>query len=278
MSAERTRAGSSRRASRRARCELVARLRERRVTSAERATVALGACERHAGCYGRAVSHAPHRSHVLTARLVALATALSPVACSTTVYPEPPTGAGSDSGAGAGAGKTDVEKPGESDGATGEKRVFITSVAYKGNLAVVGRGETGVEGADALCQLAADAAELGGTFKAFLGDSSRWAGDDLADVGPWFTVPDGAGFAEKVFNNKANLATSPLVAVVNDERGVPTNEAFWVGDGTEHCDDWHTSVGTYVGSAAYVGGGTSWRSGDYDATCDVTLRLLCFQQ
>lgn len=170
-----------------------------------------------------------------------------------------------------------MAKPGESGGAAGEKRVFITSVAYEGNLAVVGRGDTGVEGADALCQLAADAAELGGTFKAFLGDSTRQAGDNLADVGPWYTVPDGAGFNAKVFNNKANLATSPLVAMLNDERGAPADEIFWVGDSTSHCDDWLTSSADYLGELAYAAAGTEWR-GSLKRTCDSAHRLLCFEQ
>lgn len=218
--------------------------------------------------------------------LFAVATLVTAAACSSTIYPSPSsTGSGSaGTTGGEGSGKTEGATPGESDGATpgqsdggnGRKRVFITSVAYDGNLAAAGRGATGIEGADALCQLAADAAELGGTFKAFLGDSSRQAGDDLADVGPWFTVPDGAGFAEKVFNNKANLATSPLVGVVNDERGMPVDEAFWVGDGTDHCKDWLTSSTYSRGEAAYVSGGTDWRG--FMRTCDIALRLLCLEQ
>src|SRR5262249_27131858 len=45
------------------------------------------------------------------------------------------------------------------------RRVFVTSLTYTGNLG-------GLAGADALCQARADAAALGGTYKAWLADDS----------------------------------------------------------------------------------------------------------
>lgn len=91
--------------------------------------------------------------------------------------------------------------------------MFLTSQRYGGDLkGQVSGPSSGLAAADALCQLAADAATLGGKFKAYLSDGSRGPADDLADVGPWFMVTT-KGFADpdaKVFNNKANLSTTPL--------------------------------------------------------------------
>ena len=52
------------------------------------------------------------------------------------------------------------------------KRVFVTSTTYKGNLG-------GLAGADAKCQTRANAASLGGTWKAWLSDSTTSAASRL---------------------------------------------------------------------------------------------------
>lgn len=198
-------------------------------------------------------------------------------ACTTTVQPTESS---------TGSGKSDASKPNEDTSSAAAKRVFITSTEYAGSLAVEGRADTGVAGADALCQLAADAAELGGTFKAFLGDATRRAGDNLADVGPWYTVPNRVGFTQKVFNNKANLATSPLVTHITDELGevtldatVPTGDVIWVGDSTDHCDGWHTSSSDFSGAVGFFGGeGSRWRGDGTASSCSESYHLLCFEQ
>src|SRR5258706_10297466 len=113
-----------------------------------------------------------------------------------------PDGGHSKSGDGTGAG--DPTGPGEANGGgdaakgsppPGAKRFFVSSSSHDGKLG-------GVAGANAQCTLIAEAANLGGSWKALL------AGATLADVGPWYLL-DGT----KVFNNKANvLAGSPLAS------------------------------------------------------------------
>lgn len=98
----------------------------------------------------------------------------------------------------------------------GALRVFITSTAYTGDLG-------GLEGGDAKCQLAADAAGLGGSFVAWLSMSFLGAGDDSFEIhaidrvsgdGPWYRL-DG----QLAFSNRANLGTSPRVQINIDELG-----------------------------------------------------------
>src|SRR5690606_40551827 len=53
-----------------------------------------------------------------------------------------------------------------------EAIVFITSNFYDGDLKTAGAGTTGLDGADKLCQLHADAASLAGTYRAWLSAST----------------------------------------------------------------------------------------------------------
>jgi hypothetical protein len=61
-------------------------------------------------------------------------------------------------------------------------RVFVTSTIYMGYLG-------GLDGADAKCQSVANAAQLGGTFKAWLRDDTTAARDRLNHAtGPYVLV------------------------------------------------------------------------------------------
>jgi len=88
------------------------------------------------------------------------------------------------------------------------KRIFVTKATYNGNMG-------GLTGADNLCNSSAAAAGLGGTWKAWLSDASSDAINRIIDVGPWYLI-DGS---RKVFENKNNLTTSPLVPINMDEYG-----------------------------------------------------------
>src|SRR5437870_4261918 len=50
-------------------------------------------------------------------------------------------------------------------------RAFVTKASFTGDLKAQGAGASGLEGGDKLCQTAASAASLPGTFKAWLSDS-----------------------------------------------------------------------------------------------------------
>jgi hypothetical protein len=166
------------------------------------------------------------------------------------------------------------------------KRVFVTSTGYPGDLgAAGGRVGYGLDGADKLCQSAADAAGLGGSFKAWVSSSSGNAIDRITSDGPWYLV-DGT---TKVFNNKANLATTPAAPINMDENGqTPVAASVWTGtvaggrstgtyDGD--CKGWNWSqnydVKGIVGSSDTTG--TSWTSSAVTSFCTNQYRLYCFE-
>jgi hypothetical protein len=109
--------------------------------------------------------------------------------------------------------------------------------------------------------------------------------DRIDDVGPWYLV-DGV---TKVFNNKANLLTIPLSAIVTDESGAfPSWTNYsdaWTGtnesgqDSTYDCSGWTTNV---TDDYATVGSGQvdqTW-GGTVNAplACSSLNGLICFEQ
>ena len=174
------------------------------------------------------------------------------------------------------------------DGGTPVKRVFVTHTQYIGDLRVEGSASDGPTGADRVCATAAQAATLGGTWRAWLSDSATNAIDRVADVSPWYLI-DGK---TKVFNNKANLATSPAVAIQMDETGVlvAATDNVWTGTSTggtkattpslDFCRnasgaDWaDNTLDGLVGSAS---GTTTWTSAT-QVSCNTGAHIYCFEQ
>lgn len=176
-----------------------------------------------------------------------------------------------------------------SDGPTSSDHyVFVTSGAFAGDLKTAGGAATGLDSADAICGQAA-AGALPGTWKAWISDSTTNAIDRITEAGPWLTVGD----RSLAFHNKANLATSPVVAVDIDEQGkhiVPANgdpaPVAWTGTSiggdktAATCSDW-TSVAqgaTGVAGDADVADNQIWT--DYRlAPCNAASgHLYCLQQ
>lgn len=168
---------------------------------------------------------------------------------------------------------------------TASKRIFATRSSYTGALG-------GLAGADAKCQTAATAANLGGKWKAWLSDSKTNAIDRVTDVGPWALL-DG----RKVFNNKINMTTVPITPINRDEFGAPFDreDRPFVWTGTKFggsrssltCSDWMSSSGGCGGGAVAAncgdrGGasaGNSWTESDNPADCSsLENRLICIEQ
>jgi hypothetical protein len=165
--------------------------------------------------------------------------------------------------------------------------VFVTSSRYSGDLKTAGAGATGLAGGDALCQTAATAANLGGTWKAWLsigvagGGATTNAVDRIAEGGPWYRL-DG----EKAFNNRANLMTAPLVSLNHDENNRLVLEDREVWTGTEvggrwtgqDCTQWTSGNGIpsgTMGDASKADG--SWTT-SAPASCAFGKRLYCLEQ
>ncbi len=163
------------------------------------------------------------------------------------------------------------------------KGFFISSVAYTGDLIDVGSGSSGLQVADNLCTSLASSASLGGTWKAWLSDSHQDAIDRIVDVGPWYLM-DGP----MVFQDKANLMTSPMVKPLVDETG-STNWSWmytWTGYGAvnttmgDHaCSDWGgTSLTGVVGNPFSKAEWNLASSSTPLLDCSQMAHLYCIEQ
>ncbi|MDH3626612.1 MAG: DUF1554 domain-containing protein [Acidobacteriota bacterium] len=155
---------------------------------------------------------------------------------------------------------------------------FVSSLARDGNCG-------GVSGADKKCQLMARAANLAGTYKAWLSDGVSGPGTSFSQSTDPYVRVDGTVIA----NNWAALTSGNLLAPINlDESGsvVPDSalERVWSGtliDGTpgpDHCNGW-----TDKDSSTDGGMGNPW-SMNADWTdlstysCAIPLHFYCFEQ
>jgi hypothetical protein len=178
------------------------------------------------------------------------------------------------------AGRPDAPMP------TSGALVFITSNFYSGDLKTAGGGATGLEGADKLCQLHADAASLPGTFRAWLSSKTVDAIDRITGPGPWKNT-----HGEVVFGNRAQLQTHPLTSVGYDETGDGLYPLVWTGTDvgreappeyssstTSTCNDWTSASGATPGSVygdSGQGSSGAWSKNGYDG-CYETHAFYCF--
>lgn len=128
---------------------------------------------------------------------------------------------------------------------TAQKYIFVTSAQYSSDLG-------GLAGADEKCNIAATAAGLPGTYTAWLSDNNTNAIDRITGTGPWYLVDGGT----RVFNNRANLQTTPIAPINTDENGkVIGDVGVWTG----------TAVG---GTGSGTGNCAGWTGGDYSGGFD----------
>jgi hypothetical protein len=158
--------------------------------------------------------------------------------------------------------------------------VFATSTTHDGNLG-------GLDGADAICKGRAAAANLPGTYKAWLSDdtgspSTRF----VQSTGPYRRV-DG----ETIANNWTDLTDGDLLAQITRTEhngGATANPPFiWTDTTTSgemitnvnDCENWTSnadmSIGGYRGRTD--SGGAAWTVA-LTASCRLPARLYCFQQ
>jgi hypothetical protein len=175
-------------------------------------------------------------------------------------------------------------------------RVFLTKAGFTGDLRTQGGGTTGLDGGDKLCQQAAEAAGLSGTFKAWLSDATANAIDRLDDVGGWYMAGPAPSL---VFASKAGITGGPSGAIA-DEHGNYNFNTPWTGtrpNGTAetaatdpyigtvsvfagtstNCKGW--TVSTQDSGAQGAGGMTEgfWTEGGLQQ-CQNSAGLYCFQQ
>ena len=163
-------------------------------------------------------------------------------------------------------------------GAGGPCRVFVTENVYSGMLG-------GLAGADKICQDLADSASLGGTYKAWLSDSTASPSTRFVhSTGPYELV-DGTRIAA----NWAALTDGSLRAPITlTEWGNLVSDAYYVwtdtyvdgsgGTSGEHCENWSSGSATDGGFRGVdTDAGSNWTQSGSD-TCDTSHHLYCFQQ
>lgn len=165
------------------------------------------------------------------------------------------------------------------------QRVFITSGTHDGNLG-------GLAGGDALCQSAADAAGLGGTWRMWLGDATGSPSTRFTQPSaPYYRV-DGV----MVASSWADLIDGTLLAPIEvSELGaaVAGNVPFTgtnpdgtavVGNGPQQddCDAWLSASSAHHGwTGVSFGTDVTWTLGSNSGSarqCNVLHRFYCFEQ
>jgi len=166
------------------------------------------------------------------------------------------------------------------------KKVFVTSQTFSGDLG-------GLDGADAICDQAAGAAGLSGTYRAWLGDDSEGPNQRFTRSGPyalldgtiiafgWDGLTDGTLLAPINLDEFGQLVPSPGVAWTNVEvEGNRMSPDPSLPDADSHCDNWTYEAVDHVGR----GGRSDTTLGPWTATrssfvaCISQLRLYCFEQ
>jgi len=159
------------------------------------------------------------------------------------------------------------------NGLESDDLVFVTYGQYPGNL-----GD--IASYDAICNAEAADVNLGGTYRAFMSDSSQDAGDVIG-VGPYYNI-----FGVVIAASKIDLL-SPLSlqdAIATPYTTIPTLPWAWTGtagDGTAtgfDCSDW--SDGGAAGTAGRTDLLTSpeWIRGTDAGNCATSEHIYCFKE
>ncbi len=166
-----------------------------------------------------------------------------------------------------------------------QKRVFVSSQTFSGDLKTAGAGVTGADGANKLCNTLATTAALGGTWKAWVSVVGTKAADRLVDVGGWRLVGPGGAAGSVVFANLAATSGAAAVAINHNETGVEVGVGYPVWTGTlanggvgQTCLDWTSGVAGNSGTRGAGNGTVAWTENNAAAPCNETKAIYCFEQ
>lgn len=153
------------------------------------------------------------------------------------------------------------------------KRVFVTDTMYSGNLG-------GLSGADAKCQARADAAGLGGNWKAWLSDSTTNAKDRIANA-KYVRTGDGLLIANHIVDLTDGSIANPINR--NPYGNLLSAGSTWTGtgsngtvSGSNTCSNW--KIGGIYGEKGYVLSNTTSWTDNGQSYCGYSRRLYCFEQ
>lgn len=161
------------------------------------------------------------------------------------------------------------------------KRVFLTSTSYNGNLG-------GLSGADAKCQERADAASLGGNWKAWLSDASTSASGRISHSLGQYKLIDGSVVANnwndltdgslQVPINKTELNTTPNFGSCVWTSTNPDGSRIPPSSNLTGCSNYTQADTNYSwcghNSSSVVNDWTKWSTDQ----CNQTHPIYCFEQ
>ena len=165
------------------------------------------------------------------------------------------------------------------------KRVFVTSAVFSSNLG-------GLAGADTKCQQAADAAALGGTYKAWLSDESTSVASRMTHAAIPYALVDGTIVA----SDWSELTSNFLAHAIDrtEKNGAPlvvaascgTWAAVWTGsqangdqDVGYTCSGWSGAQPSDNGDVGDASQTSSWWTDKCSMqTCGHTAALYCMEQ
>lgn len=157
----------------------------------------------------------------------------------------------------------------------GGKRVFVTSEMFDGNI-------DGLDGADARCTAAAEAAKLTGTWSAWVAVTARSATSQLPKAGEWYLV-DGTFVTDRARLADTSVAKPLDVAIHLDERGANVEESAWTGAGVagapaeKNCDNWTANTDFTGGTGSTKAVDVGWTSAA-TPSCAEKHHLYCFEK
>jgi hypothetical protein len=187
-----------------------------------------------------------------------------------------------------GDGKGDKGTTRDPGDAPSTKRVFVTSDpnGWNGNLMAAGGGTDGLDGADRLCQKAASAASLDGTWAAWLSSGSVNAIDRIPD-GPRVLV-DGTAVTSGWVRTASGTDHSFSLALAHpidlDAAGQRVVTTVWSGtvEGGSRaesapCGDWSSSSSSDFGTFGFSDQTGSQWTNLYSMKCLNSANLYCFE-
>jgi hypothetical protein len=172
--------------------------------------------------------------------------------------------------------------------ASADKRVFVSSVLYTGNLG-------GLSGADAKCQSLADAAGLCGTFKAWLSDATADAAARLTHATGNYVRTDGqivasdwSGLVSGTIQHAVNRTETNGAAPVGTVKcGGSMVTPVWTGSTTAGANVMNGSCSNWTSSGSGPGGifgnadatNAAWTAMcQIVAVCQSTAAIYCVEQ
>ncbi len=151
----------------------------------------------------------------------------------------------------------------------GAKRVFVTSIAYAATAAPT------------VCQNAANAVGLGGTWKAWMAVNTTSPLPGILGSGPWQLIT-----GETAFANSGQLGTTPSTAIDVTEMGTKLaapDRYVWTGTlagGTasgHDCADWTDNTNGWTGTIGDATQTATWTDVGSTQSCNYTAHVYCFE-